>query len=58
MMRRLWGTLVSSCIMALMAGHLPTVSVYQAVAPVFVPLLCIVGPVVALRVVLADCLAV
>jgi len=49
---------MSSCIMALMAGNLATVSVYQAVAPVFVPLLCIVGPEVALGVVLADCLAV
>jgi len=44
--------------MALVAGHFATVSVDQAVAPVFVPLLCIVGPEVALGVVLADCLAV
>jgi len=58
MMRCWWGTLMSSCIMALMAGHLATVCVYQAVSPVFVPLLCIVGPEVALGVVLADCLAV
>jgi len=54
----LWGTLVSSFIVALMAGGPATVSVDQAVAPVLMTLLGIVGPVVTLGVVLADCLAV
>jgi len=53
-----WGALVSSFIVALMAGGPPTVGVDQAVAPVLVTLLGIVGPVVALGVVLADSLAV
>jgi len=54
----LWGALMSPFIMAFMAGSPATVSVDQAVTPVLVTLLGIVGPVVALRVVLADCLAV
>jgi len=49
---------MSPFIVAFMAGSPTTVSVDQAVAPVLVTLLGIVGPVVALRVVLADCLAV
>merc|ERR1711931_192069 len=53
-----WGALVSSFIVALKTGGLPTVSVDQAVAPVLVTLLGIVGPVVTLGVVLADSLAV
>merc|ERR1712212_1245457 len=49
---------MSPFIVAFMAGSPATVSVDQAVTPVLVTLLGIVGPVVALRVVLADCLAV
>jgi len=58
LVRWLWWALVSSCVVALMVGGPPTVCVYQAVSPVFVPLLGVVGPEVALLVVLADRLAV
>jgi len=58
LVRWLWWALMSSCVMALMVGGPPTVRVYQAVSPVFVSLLSVVGPEVALLVVLAYCLAV
>merc|ERR1719347_364950 len=58
LVRWLRWALVSSCVMALMVGGPPTVCVYQAVSPVFMSLLGVVGPEVALLVVLTDRLAV
>jgi len=54
----LWRAVMRSCVMALMGCGLATVCVDEAVPPVLVSLLCIVGPVVALSMVLADSLAV
>ena len=47
-----------SYIFTLMVSGFFTVCVHQAVAPVLMSFLCIVRPIVALRVVLADGLAV
>jgi hypothetical protein len=49
---------VRSCVVALMVCGLAAVCVDEAVPPVLVSLLCIVRPVVALSMVLADSLAV
>ena len=57
-MMRLWWAFMCSLICTLVVSGLQTVQIDEALSPVLMSLLSIVGPEVAFWVVLADCLAV